>query len=393
MSNLKLLFVMEVFSGLSRGSYLICIGWSTLIVTNEVSRVGQAFIVAMLTTLLSGAFVGTIVDRHDRKHLVIFSHLGIALCLLLLGLVWVPGAVPNILWLFAGVAAASALRMMHNASHDGLIQSVVTKAQTINTVARFRAVHLTATAIGTVLAGYIIERFSAPAGFVLSAAASLLLILPMVFFKSSGPVGGGTQRGTFLSDLRGGAAIFAASRPVRLLALLAAVSLPVGQLANAILSSFIRDDLGRGSTAFGIVDSAWPVGGMLAAGLLSLGIRQLTARNAEYLFALLAGLATIGLSLCTTIPMLVLLHGVMGMAVWLCRIVIDGRILEICAPENIGRTKVGVEMAFSVSALVMCLSPTLVALPSTAWYFTFWGAVMAATSALIWSVDKARQTG
>jgi hypothetical protein len=161
-------------------------------------------------------------------------------------------------------------------------------------------------------------------------------------------------------------------------------------LSNAILSSFIRDDLGKGSEAFGIVDAAWPLGGMFAAMLLSFGIQQLTARNMEYLFALLAGVSTIGLSLCTTLPMLVILHGAMGMAVWLCRIVIDGRILEISAPENVGRTKVGVEMAFSFSALVMCISPTLVALPNTATYFLVWGSFMIFVSGLIWTLDRSK---
>ena len=174
---------------------------------------------------------------------------------------------------------------------------------------------------------------------------------------------------------------------------LAAVSLPIGQLSNAILSSFIRDDLGKGSEAFGIVDAAWPLGGMFAAALLSFGIRRLTARNMEYLFALLAGIATVGLSLCTTIPMLVILHGAMGTTVWLCRIVIDGRVLEICTPENVGRTKVGVDMAFSLSALVMCFSPTLVTLPSTATYFLVWGSFMILVSGSIWALVHSTPPG
>lgn len=389
-TNLKLLFMMEFFSGLSRGSYLVCIGWITLLVTNDVSRVGHVFIVVMLTNLLCGPFIGTLVDRHNRKYLVILAHLGIALTLIFLALVWLRASEPSVAWLFCAVVCASAFRMLHNFSHDGLIQAAVTKTDVMRTVARFRGLHLISTVIGTVLAGLVIERVSPAGGFIFSAVASLLVIVPMFFVEGGQPRQSAPGAAKFLADLKGGVAIFRSNRAVRLLALLAAVSLPIGQLSNAILSSFIRDDLGKGSETFGIVDAAWPLGGFLAAMVLSLGIQRLSARNMEYLFALLAGVATIALSLSTTIPMLVLFHGAMGMTVWLCRIVIDGRILETSTHETVGRTKVGVEMAFSFSALVMCFSPTLVALPSTANYFLVWGSFMILVSGLIWTLDRSK---
>lgn len=390
MNNIKLLFVMEFFSGLSRGSYLVCVGWITLVVTNDVSRVGQVFIVAMLTNLLGGPFIGTIVDRHNRKYLVILAHLGIAIALIFLALVWLRASEPDVAWLFFAVSVASALRMMHNSAHDGLIQAAVAKAKIVQSVARFRGLHLISTVIGTVFAGLIIQRISPAAGFIFSAGASLLLMLPMVFLDAGHLRKNAPGFAAFLTDLRGGIKIFQASCAVRLLALLAAVSLPVGQLSNAILSSFIRDDLGKGSEAFGIVDAAWPLGGMCAAALLSFGIRRLLARNMEYLFALLAGVATVGLSFCTTIPTLAIFHGAMGMSVWLCRIIIDGRILEISTEENVGRTKVGVEMAWSLSALVMCFSPTLVTLHNTANYFLVWGGFMIVVTGLIWALDRSK---
>ncbi|MEP2531524.1 MFS transporter [Shimia sp.] len=392
-TNLILLFVMELFSGISRGSFLVCVGWTTLIVTNDVSRVGQVFIIAMLTLIVTGPFIGTIVDRHTRKWLVILAHLAIAVLLCLLGTIWISAPSPSLPFLFAAIAAASALRLLHNTAHDGLIQSIVPANRIMRTVARFRGVHLSATALGTVLAGFVIEQMSPAAGFLFSAAASVLLIVPMLFVTDTAPTSNGSTKPAFLGDLRGGLEIFRQSRPLRLLALLAAVSLPIGQLSNAILSSFIRDDLGKGSSAFGIVDAAWPVGGMLAAGLLSLGIRKVSAHNMEYVFAVLVGCATFGLSLCTSLPMLALLHCAMGMTVWLCRIVIDGRVLERSTTDTIGRTKVGIDMAFSLAALIMCFSPTLVRLPSTAPYFMVWGALIVVVAGLVWFLDARRPHG
>jgi hypothetical protein len=50
--------------------------------------------------------------------------------------------------------------------------------------------------------------------------------------------------------------IFKNNKLIQMLTLLSVVALPVGQLSNSLLSSFIRDDLGRESDLFGIVDAA-----------------------------------------------------------------------------------------------------------------------------------------
>ena len=83
--NLQFLYLMELCSGLARGSYLVCIGWTTLVVIGDVAAVGQVFIVAMLTVMFGGPIAAVIIDRYNRKHLTIVAHLGIAISLLSLG--------------------------------------------------------------------------------------------------------------------------------------------------------------------------------------------------------------------------------------------------------------------------------------------------------------------
>ena len=183
--NLKFLYLMEVFAGLARGSYLVCIGWTTLIVSNDVARVGQVFIIAMLTNMLAGPLVGVIVDRYNRKHLTIVAHLLIALPLAMLGLALAQGPdnAPDLplVWFFLTVIVVTAFRLLYHIAHDGLIHANVNKADLVHSVARFRGVHLLAASIGTLAAGLIIERFSPTAGFLFSASTSIFLILPVTF--------------------------------------------------------------------------------------------------------------------------------------------------------------------------------------------------------------------
>ena len=382
--NLFFLFVMELCAGAARGSYLVCIGWTTLIVSEDVATVGQVFITAMLTTILSGFVVGVIVDRHNRKYLTILSHLGMAITLLLLGFAIALTDDIQIYWFFIAVVAVTVCRNIYQSSHDGLIHANVSKEELVHSIARFRGIHLLMTAIGTVLTGIIIDVHSPTAGFILCAAFSLLLILSVIFVKGVRTKENIAGLSGMLNDLSAGLSLFRKNQVLRILTLLAGVALPIGQLSNAILSSFIRDDLGRGSDVFGFVDAAWPVGGMLAAAILSLGLKQLSANNMEYAFSLIIGLVTILFSFCTTVLALAIVHALMGFSVWVCRIVIDGRILQLCSESTVGRTKVFIEIMFSIFAMIMCLSPTLVKLPYTSGYFLYWGIIVVISTGILW---------
>ena len=382
--NLVFLFLMELFAGAARGAYLVCIGWTTLIVSGDVARVGQVFIAGMLTILLGGPLVGVIVDRYNRKTLTMIAHTGMAMALYCLGHSLVQDQALSIFWFFATVVLVTFLRMIYQSSHDGLIHANVSQEQVVHAIARFRGVHLLTTALGTVAAGLVIEQYSPSTGFSLAAAFSVFLVASVAFvqgIKTRDTVSG--FRG-FLQDFAGGLALFREIRELRVLTLLAGVALPLGQLSNAVLSSFIYDDLGRGSDVFGYVDAAWPIGGMFAAAVLSLGLKRLSMTGTEYLFAALGGLSTILLSFSSSVIGLMLSHAAMGFTVWLCRIVIDGRVLQICSEETVGRTKTYIEVMFSFAAVIMCLSPTLVKLSQTSHYFLFWGGFAVILASLLW---------
>lgn len=376
--------MMELCAGAARGSYLVCIGWTTLIVIGDVAAVGQVFIVAMITTIVAGPVTAVIVDRYNRKHLTIIAHLCIATALLSLGLAVAFDSGLSLIWFFLTVVVVTIFRNLYHGSHDGLIHANASTGQMVNAIARFRGIHLLATAVGTVLTGIIIEYQSATAGFIFAALGSALLVLAVAFVRGVTSKQNATGFSGFLADFSGGLSLFNNSRILRNLTILAGVALPIGQLANAILSSFIRDDLNRGSDVFGFVDAAWPVGGMAAAAVLSLGLKKLSASNMEYFFAMLVGLSTIVFSFCTSVISLAMMHAAMGFTVWMCRIIIDGRVLQICTGETVGRTKVYIEVMFSLAAMIMCFSPTLVKLSSTSNYFLFWGIIVVVSTAILW---------
>lgn len=386
--NLKFLYAMELFSGLSRGSFLVCIGWTTLIETGEIASVGQVFVVGMLTVILAGPLLGTVVDRFNRKTLVLGAHFGIAVVMLGAGIAIDFTDLPPIAIFFTITFLIYTLRLLYQLAHDGLIRSNVSDSALIHTIARARTIHLLATAVGTIGVGVILESQGALAGFAASASGSLFLLIPVIFVRGAKSSGGSAGLSGYFRDLVGGFTILMKIPEVRNMAILAAFSLPLGQLVNAVLSSFVHDDLGLGGDVFGLVDSAWPLGGMAAAAIMSLGLVAMSGRYMVFVFSTLAGLATIAFSLASTVLALVAIHAAMGFLVWSCRILVDGQVLLACGEHRVGRAKVCVDMMTAFSAAAMSLSPTFISLDSASGYFLFWGsfATIGSLALGVWSM-------
>ncbi len=374
---------MELFSGLAYGSYLGCIGWTALVISDSVATVGQIFIVQSATMMLSGPLVGVIIDRYKRKNLIIVGQCFIAGSMLILGglLLYQPDL--SISWLFIAVVVVSAARLLYRGSFDGIIRAAVDDEGILQTVARANTLNSMSKAAGMAGVGFIIDWFSTGHGFLASASASVFLLFVSGFLANG--IAKTNARGIrgYWSDFMAGLEIFRHNRQIRMLALLATVALPVGQLANAILSSFIRDDLGKGSDFFGMVDAGWAIGGMLAAAIMSTLIKQINNQYGEYYLAVMAGASTIIFSLSTEFLSLTFMHGAMGFFVWLCRIIIGGRVIELCSNENVGRTRVYMEVMIGISATAMSFSPTVIKLEATASYFQYWGIFIIVTSVLL----------
>jgi len=387
MPNLFFLYLMEFFAGFSRGAYLVCIGWTTLIITDDVATVGQIFVTAMLSSMLFAPVTGVIVDRYNRKSLTIIAHLGIAISMAAIGTALASDAQMPIIWLFMAVIFISIFRQLYQSCHDGLIQANVAKNQLVHSLAQFRATQLLTVSIGTALTGLIINSFDPASGFMFAAITSLPLIIAATFIKGvlSKENAAGLQG--FFIDFVEGLALFRSNASLRTLILIVAIATPVGQLSNAVLSSFMRDDLGFGADAFGFVDAAWPLGGMAAAAILSLGIKKLSVPNMEYILCFAVGLFTIIFSLMSSVISLALVHAALGFTVWMTAIIIDGRVLQTADPKDVGRTKAYIQISYAVIALAMSLSPSVIKFTSSSDYFLYWG-VAIVIGALFLSLQK-----
>ena len=176
-----MIYAMDLIAGASRGSFLVCLGWTTLVVSGSVALVGQVFLLGMITTMIAGPLLGALVDRWNRRKVAMGAHASIAV-VMLVGALWLTGdGTPGAGFFYALTLAVYTFRQAYLLAHDGLIKANVVDAALTRTIARTRLIHLLGTALMTVVTGAIIESVSPAAGFVASALISVIVVL-LVWF-------------------------------------------------------------------------------------------------------------------------------------------------------------------------------------------------------------------
>ena len=386
----SLIYLIEGLAGFSRGAFLVCFGWTTLVLTGDIAKVGQIFVVSMLTLLFGSHLVGILVDSKNRKRIIILSHLIIALLMAMLGWSLIDPQSFNVLVFFFSVVVLTFSRISHESAIDAALKQFSKPELLTTLLARARTVHLLGKTMMTVVTGWCLSVFNIHVAFYVAGASSALVLAAALFLPSMPPSTPKTSQNNQIANFFTSFSVFKVAPTLLPLVLLAGLALPVGKLSNAILSSFVRDDLGLQSFEFGIIDGAWSIGGLLAAFILSvLPNRQLDGVKLSYTAGVLA-LCTIWLGLTSELSVLVVLHGAMGFFCWIIRILVEVRVLNAVPDELAGRAKSNVIFAFSAIAIVMCLSPGFVSAAATGSYYVFWGYAIGA-AALLYHITQSHR--
>ena len=381
MNRGKYAFVgLEVTDGLARGAAGVLFAWVTLVVSNEISVVGILFLTIHLTNLVCGPFAGTMVDRMNRRKASALGHVIIASSMLALGMIVFIGGQLQVWQLFSAAACATFGRLIFRSSLDSLVPEIFSLEKTKNVMLIVGGAHLLATAAGTTFVGFVIGQSSIATGFFIAAAFSIPIVaLSFLVAKEAGDVLGETSK-KYFSEFFDGMQQFVASRSLRWIAILAMVTVPIGQLSNAILSSLVRDSFDGNSAMFGIADAAWPIGGMIGTTLLGLVTLRDQLKSTEIVCALLLGLFTAALAFAPTFAVVVILHGMMGVFASCCRLLFAARIVSTESREHSGKNLANMQALVSLSAVLMTSSPLLIGIDSASFYFGLWGAIALAVA-------------
>ncbi len=277
--------------------------------TRSASAVGILMLLKAVPAVALGSVAGALVDRWNRKWVMVGSNLAQGLLVLLIPLTHSLGV------LFVAYLAMSIVNQLFIPARAATIPDLVPPAALMSANSLFGAAFVGAIAIGPAVGGWVGEQFGLDAAFYLDsltflvpAVAVALLRLPARRSAPPGPQG-------IAGEARAGWTYIRGQRHL-LIALASATGAFLIIAVMGVLGVVVaKDALGLGTSGYGGMMSAMGVG-MLAAVVLVGRSRGGSDRSRLGLVGLLlAGGSLTILPLVTIVPPAMLLSAVMGVGI------------------------------------------------------------------------------
>jgi MFS transporter, DHA3 family, macrolide efflux protein len=295
-----------IFSGQALslfGSALVqfALVWYLTRQTGSATILATATLVAMLPQIVLGPFAGTLVDRWNRRVLMMVADGGIAVATLILAALFLFGMVQ--IW---HIYAILLIRSIGGAFHWPAMQastSLMVPKEQLSRVAGMQQtlqglVSIVAPPTGAVLIGLLPTQ----GVLMIDVVTALMAILPLAFISIPQPVRQQTETGkhstTYWQDLREGF-VYVAGWPGLLAILSMAVLInflltPAASLMPLLVTKYF----GLGALEFGLTDSLFGIGMIIGGLLLSVwgGFKRKVLTSMLGIIGLGIGVVMVGLA-------------------------------------------------------------------------------------------------
>ena len=277
------------------------------VTTHSTLASGATFLASNLPTILFGSAAGVLVDRWDRKRLIVFGELAQGLVLLLLLLVQTEDA----LWLVYVVAfAETSIAIFSSPAFQAAIPHTVEEGALVQANAMLSAGQNTARLIGPPIAGLLMAVVSLPgvvildaASFFISGALMTLLAAPLQeAVQQSQVAGAGRGIVRALREWWSGLHTATHERWVALLFVIPALSLLGDGMFTSLLAPFVNGVLGGSALVFGWILTVRGVGGLAGGVVLGTATRRIKAARIIGPAVLLMGGVLLAMVLLASIP-------------------------------------------------------------------------------------------
>lgn len=306
--NFGAFWAAQTLSVVGDGFAAVAVPLLVLQVTGSVARMGLLTAAAGVASVATALFAGVVVDRVDRRALLIRCDLARMVLYALIPVAWLFG--PQIWLLYVVLPLGAAVGMLFQVAYVTAVPSLVATDRITEANGRLSASYAVAGIGGPLLAGLVSARFGPPIAVAVNAASFAVsaLGLSVIRLKQSRPRSGGEASLTRARDEFLAGARFLWAHPV-LRALTALLSVFIFLIfgLDDVLIYYVKHDLRGSDSTVGIVLGAAAAGTVVGALLVAPLRRRWGFGRTWIVSTAAAGLAIAGLGLTGGVPMLTLL--------------------------------------------------------------------------------------
>ncbi|WP_319458401.1 MFS transporter [Micromonospora sp. RTP1Z1] len=287
--------------------------------TGSVARMGLLTAVAGVASVGAGVFGGVLVDRCDRRTLMIVADLVRLVLYGLIPLAWLAG--PQVWLLFVVLPVCAAVGMVFQVASVTAVRNLVDRERITEANGRLHATYAAAAVVGPLLAGLVSARFGPTAAIGVNAASFALSAvgLRLVRLRRPDPGAAAPPRGRPVAEFLAGARFLWRQPMLRSLTVLLSVFIFLTFGLTDVLIYHVTHDLGGSDRTVGTVLGVATLG-TVAGALLVAPLRRRLGFGVTWIGAIgVGGLAVAALGLAGTVPALTV-----AAAVHLCCVSVGG---------------------------------------------------------------------
>ena len=292
--NFTLLWIAQFISTIGNG--LLGVAASILVyrVTGSAMSVGFMLLAAAMPNLFVGLIAGVVVDRFDRKRIMIWANVICALAVAAIPIMLPRG----ILWLYGLVALSSAVEQFFAPAQASVLPETAPDEQLLAANAMMTISLYGAVTIGAAAGGLIASFSTLTTAFVLDALSFVLSALciawlhvaPLASRENTGSAGA-------LANLRAGLAFVRTTPVLRSLVLVFGLTFVDYGLTNSLMLPFIKRALAGTDFQYSLVEALFAIG-FVAGSLIMANIADRLHAGQWIAISILGmGAFTVGLAL------------------------------------------------------------------------------------------------
>jgi MFS family permease len=238
--------------------------WLVLELTDSAVAVGVATALQFLPMLLFGLWGGVLVDRVDRRRLIMWTQTCSALLAAVLAVVVLVEAVE--LWMvFALALALGAVTVLDNPARHAFVAELVGPDDYVNGQALASTVHNTGRLVGPAIAGALIAATGPGVAFAVNAASFLAVLWGLALLDVEVLRRSHSTRAPVRGQMMEGLRYVYRHQELRACMILVAVIALFGQNFRVVLPVLARDTFHSGAEGYGWLTSALGLGAVLGA--------------------------------------------------------------------------------------------------------------------------------
>lgn len=327
----------------------VALAWLVLQLTGSATWLGLAVALQTLPILLLGPYAGVLVDRVDKRRLLVGTQSAAAVLALVLGVLTVRDDI-TMAWVLLLSLALGLVNTMDNPARQAFVREMVPEPLVRNAVTLSSVVVNASRAVGPAVAGVLIAAVGVGTCFLVNAASFVAVIAAYLLMDGS-QLRPSTPTPRAPGQLRQGLAYVRRTRDLFVPLLMMAL---VGTLTyefQVSLPALVTDTFGEGATSLGWIFSAMGigavVGGLVSASRHTTGIRPMVASATAF------GTATALTALAPTVQVAMAALLLVGAAsVWFLSVgnatlqvtshpQMRGRVMALWAVAFLGSTPIG----------------------------------------------------